>query len=133
MKYLIGFLLVAVAAGISAYVRLMPISPTAVTQNYVTDTDLPGGFVAVREFSGNSSDALARVKAIALTTPRTVRLAQNPLTFVTRSAGFGFPDITQVMIQNDKLIIHAHLVYGKSDLGVNKTRVLEWLDAIGPL
>ncbi len=133
MKYLIGFLLVAVAAGISAYVRLMPISPTAVTQNYVTDTDLPGGFVAVREFSGNSSDALARVKAIALATPRTVRVAQNPLTFVTRSAGFGFPDITQVMIQNDKLIIHAHLVYGKSDLGVNKTRVLEWLDAIGPL
>ncbi|MCO4841391.1 MAG: DUF1499 domain-containing protein [Yoonia sp.] len=131
MKYLIGFLLVAV--GISAYVRLMPISPTAVTQNYVTDTDLPGGFVAVREFSGNSSDALARVKAIALATPRTVRVAQNPLTFVTRSAGFGFPDITQVMIQNDKLIIHAHLVYGKSDLGVNKTRVLEWLDAIGPL
>lgn len=133
MKYLIGFLLVAVAAGISAYVRLMPISPTAVTQNYVTDTDLPGGFVAVREFSGNSSDALARVKAIALATPRTVRVAQNPLTFVTRSAGFGFPDITQVMIQNDKLIIHAHLVYGKSDLGANKTRVLEWLDAIGPL
>lgn len=133
MKYLIGFLLVAVAAGISAYVRLMPISPTAVTQNYVTDTDLPGGFVAVREFSGNSSDALARVKAIALATPRTVRVAQNPLTFVTRSAGFGFPDITQVMIQSDKLIIHAHLVYGKSDFGVNKTRVLEWLDAIGPL
>lgn len=133
MKYLIGLLLFAAAAGISAYVRLMPISPTAVTQNYLTDTDLPGGFVAVREFNGNRSDVLARVFAIVLATPRTVQVAQTPLTFVTRSAGFGFPDITQVMIQKDKLIIHAHLVYGKADLGVNKARVLGWLAALDPL
>ena len=64
---------------------------------------------------------------------RTAILSTDPLRFVTRSRVMGFPDITQVFVRDGVLTIHAHLVFGSSDLGVNKARVLAWLDQLGPL
>ncbi len=134
MKILmIAGVLLVLFAGLSAYVRLAPVDLPMETQKYTSDTELAGGFVAVREFTEDVSAVLARLTQVALATPRTKVVAQDPLTFVTRSRGFGFPDVTQVTVMENTLTIHAHSVYGKSDLGVNKARVLAWLDALGPL
>tara|TARA_R110002167_G_scaffold4572_1_gene21469 strand:+ start:41241 stop:41648 length:408 start_codon:yes stop_codon:yes gene_type:complete len=119
--------------GLSVYVRTAPLRPLAVEGQYTADTDLAGGYVAVRRFQGEARDLIARVTQIADATPRTRILSTDPLRFVTRSRVMGFPDITQVFVRDGVLTIHAHLVFGSSDLGVNKARVLAWLDQLGPL
>ena len=44
------------------------------------------------------------------------------------------PRAVQGQYQADTdLAVHAHLVFGAADLGVNKARVLAWLDQLGPL
>lgn len=122
-----------VVFGVVAYVRLAPVTPMRVTQSYRADTDIAGGYVAVRTFEGDAAEVLARVSQVALATPRTVQISDRPLTFVTRSRVMGFPDVTQVIVQGNRLTVHAHLVYGASDMGVNKARVLAWLEQLGPL
>lgn len=131
MKFLL--IAVLVLAVLAFYIRRTPVVPMTLTETFVGDTDLTGGFVAVRPFDGESTDLADRIKAVALATPRTEQLNQMPMTFVTRSRLAGFPDVTQVLIEGQTLTIHAHLVYGRSDLGVNKARVLGWLDRLGPL
>lgn len=131
MKILL--LIVAFALAIIAFVRLFPVRLGArhdVPQAEF-DTKTDGGFTAVRKVT--SDDVLARLTDIALSTPRTVQLSDNPLRFVTRSRLMGFADITTVELRDDTLCIHAHLTMGRSDLGVNKARVLDWLDRLGPL
>ena len=59
-----------------------------------------------------------------------MKVASDPLTFVTRSRVIGFPDVTVVEERDGKLAISAHLVYGGSDLGVNKARVLALLASL---
>lgn len=119
--------------GVAVYVRLAAVDVPEVAQVYVADSDLTGGYVAVREFEGERDDVLARLTQVALATPRTVLVTDQPLTFVTRSRLFGFPDVSQVTAVDGVLTTKAHLVYGKSDMGVNKARVLAWLAALGPL
>jgi len=118
---------------LSVYVRMAPVTPRAVQGQYQADTDLAGGYVAVRRFQGEASDLIARLTQIADATPRTRILSTDPLRFVTRSRVIGFPDITQVFVRDGVLTIHANLVFGVADLGVNKARVLAWLDQLGPL
>ena len=118
---------------LSVYVRMAPVTPRAVQGQYQADTDLAGGYVAVRTYQGEASDLIARVTQIAQATPRTQILSTDPLRFVTRSRVIGFPDITQVFVRDGVLTIHANLVFGVADLGVNKARVLAWLDQLGPL
>lgn len=130
---LVGCLVALLLLAVSAYVRLAPVTSPKISKSYAEDTTLAGGYVAVRPFTGDAQAVLARVEDIAMKTPRTTRLAGVPMTFVTRSRGFGFPDVTQVRAEGGRLTIYAHLVYGKADLGVNKARVLAWLDALGPL
>lgn len=126
-------LLVIGLAALAIYVRLTPVTPKPVSLDYSKDTAMTGGFVAVRAFDGDAAAVLERLTQVALMTPRTTLVSQEPLTFVTRSRGFGFPDVTQVWVRDGTLTVHAHLVYGKADLGVNKARVLAWLEALGPL
>ena len=97
--------------GLSVYVRTAPLRPLAVEGQYTADTDLAGGYVAVRRFQGEARDLIARVTQIADATPRTRILSTDPLRFVTRS----------------------RVIFGSFDLGVNKARVLAWLDQLGPL
>tara|TARA_R110002051_G_scaffold52574_1_gene99757 strand:- start:1704 stop:2102 length:399 start_codon:yes stop_codon:yes gene_type:complete len=119
--------------GLSVYVRTAPVRPLAVEGQYTADTDLAGGYVAVRRFEGDACDRIARLTQIAQATPRTRILSTDPLRFVTRSRVIGFPDITQVFVQDGVLTVHANLVFGAADLGVNKARVLAWLEQLGPL
>ncbi|MFT5067789.1 MAG: hypothetical protein ACJAXK_001016 [Yoonia sp.] len=131
MGYLVAAITVVVM--LAFYVRRAPVAPKLDVPQVAADTELAGGFIAVRPFDGNADDLIARITQIALATPRTQKLSDNPLQFVTRSRVVGFPDVTSVDIQDGVMLIHAHLVYGKFDMGVNKARVLDWLDRLGPL
>lgn len=128
---LLGFIFLLVAAGM-VYIRLAPINPAAFSlgdsPKDVGDFDNVGGFTAVRQVE--AEDVLAKVTAAMLALPRTVLVQENPMAFVTRSRVFGFPDVTVVSVQNGHLIVRGHLVYGKSDLGVNKARILRILGAL---
>lgn len=127
-------LLFVLVVGLAIYVRLAPVKPMAITKSYDQDTQLTGGYVAVRTVSGQPQEVIDAITRIALATPRTVRIdGDGDLTFVTRSALFGFPDVTRVTVADGVMTIHAHLVYGRSDMGVNKARVLNWLNQLGPL
>lgn len=127
MRIILAILVVVVGA--LAYVRLAPVKLTAVAlPTAVGDYPEAGGFTAVRDVSDAMN--LATVEAAMLALPRTVKVASDPLTFVTRSRVIGFPDVTVVEERDGKLAISAHLVYGGSDLGVNKARVLALLASL---
>lgn len=74
---------------------------------------------------------LARLDAVAMADPYTTRFAggvdQGRITWVTRSALWGFPDYTTAQIEAGGLYIHARLRFGKSDFGVNSARLNDWL------
>lgn len=131
MGYLVAAVTVVVM--LAFYVRRAPVVPILDMPRVDADTDAAGGFTAVRPFEGDADDLIARITQIALATPRTQKLSDNPLQFVTRSRVVGFPDVTSVDIQGGVMMINAQLVYGKSDLGVNKARILDWLNRLGPL
>ena len=127
------FFVLTIVVVLAVYVRYAPLPPMLDVPVVMVDTDLVGGFTAVRPFTSNKDELIAHITQIALATPRTQKILDSPLIFVTRSRLIGFPDTTTFDIQNDIMIIHAHLVYGRSDMGVNKARILSWLDRLGPL
>ena len=127
------FFVLTIVVVLAVYVRYAPLPPMLDVPVVMVDTDLVGGFTAVRPFTSNKDELIAHITQIALATPRTQKISDSPLIFVTRSRLIGFPDTTTFDIQNDIMIIHAHLVYGRSDMGVNKARILSWLDRLGPL
>jgi uncharacterized protein (DUF1499 family) len=131
MKYVIIAVTIVVMLGF--YIRRAPVQPFLVVPLVEADAVTAAGFTAVRAYSGDADALRARVSEIALATPRTQKLADDPLQFVTRSRVMGFPDVTAIDIQNGLLTVHAHSVYGQSDLRVNKARVLDWLNRLGPL
>lgn len=79
------------------------------------------------------------IQAVAAEQPRTYQAALYPaqlqVHYVARSALFNFPDLIAVQVRTETpdtsgLILWSRSVYGESDLGVNKTRVQTWLDAL---
>jgi uncharacterized protein (DUF1499 family) len=79
---------------------------------------------------------LALITDIAISQPRTYRTALYPdrlqAHFVARSALFNFPDLVMVQVSNaipggSALIVYSRSVYGRSDFGVNRKRVEDWL------
>lgn len=103
-----------------------------------------GGDLPPAGFDENAASVAAALKAIIEATPRTTLLAgslseDSPqrsyhATYVTRSALWGFPDVTTVeVVQADAgalVSMHGRLVYGEADFGVNEARVRAWLDAL---
>ena len=133
--------LFALVVGLAAYVRLAPSDPARwhrlpeVTS--LGDTATEGSFKAVRRITAPPEEVLKAIEAHALTTSRTMLLEgsaeQGMMTFVSRSQLWGFPDYTTVAVRDDRLVIYARLRFGKGDFGVNRARVQDWLDAVGPL
>ncbi|MGF1502370.1 MAG: DUF1499 domain-containing protein [Paracoccaceae bacterium] len=80
----------------------------------------------------------ARFHEIALAAPRTEIVAGAPaelfVTYVQRSAVFGFPDYVSVKAvaapDGASLAIWSRSRFGYSDLGVNRARVERWLAAL---
>lgn len=134
-------ILILVAASVvlsgllAVYARLSPIDAARFTATPGPDEagthKMPGGVKYVLPLSDLPQDALAKLLEIVRQTPRTTEIAtETGYGFVTRSRGFGFPDVTRIWVQDDNLHIHAHLVIGKSDLGVNHNRVRQWNEAL---
>lgn len=114
----------------AAYVRLAPIKVEQVPrpQNLVEgDYPVAGGFYSVRQVS-DPAQTLQALREEIKRTPRTQMRHED--VFITRSKLWGFPDVTRIWIEGNTLHIAGHLVYGKSDLGVNRRRIREWLSAI---
>lgn len=97
---------------------------------------MPGGAYAALVSDQSRVDLLTRLDAIALSTPRTRRIAGTPqsgmITWETRSAVWGFPDYTTAEATSDAahgtvLAVVARLRFGASDLGVNGARLGLWL------
>lgn len=125
----IAVALIVVGAGL-AYVRLAPhdVARWHAMPQDLTPRDLTGG--AVRVVEGDAA-VLARLDAIIRATPRTRVLAgsveSGMITYVTRSAVFGFPDYTTVRLEEGRIALYGRLRFGASDMGVNAARIDGWL------
>ena len=124
--------LVALALCLMAWVRLAPLPEARMEARPGPDAPgwhpLEGGVKLVQP--GAPEDAEARLREVALAEPRTEKTAAG--TYVTRSRLWGFPDITRVWRDAaGALHVHAHLVIGRGDMGVNRKRLERWLVAAG--
>ena len=136
MKLALLILWVALCAFVVAtgYIRLAPTDPDDwdVPLDFSDDSDEGG----IRRVVETGPDGLARLDPIIRATPRTRLLAggvaEGRATYVTRSAVIGFPDYTTIEQDGDVLKIFARQRFGRSDFGVNETRVTGWLNALQP-
>ena len=79
------------------------------------------------------------VRLMAAAQPRTYLAAEYPdrrqSHYVVRSAAFNFPDLVTVATFDDGsgsagLLLWSRSVYGRSDLGVNRARLVTWIAAL---
>ena len=126
--------ILVVLLGVSAYVRLAPTEPERWHRmpGAITNRNLEGGAMRI---VGAGADGLARLDTIIRDTPRTRVLAGSVeagmVTYVTRSAVFGFPDYTTARATGPQIEIYGRLRFGRSDLGVNAARIDGWLECFG--
>lgn len=119
-----------------------PIDMATLTRPATPNTALaaPAGFrpapdIVTRRYPMPPQQLYEAVRRVALAQPRTYahvaydeRLQAH---FVARSAVFNFPDLIAVQVTPDSgLILWSRSVYGHSDLGVNRQRLLAWLAAL---
>lgn len=142
---MIAGLLVLIVLGFGLFVRLAPSDPArwhvAPSPASPADCSVVAGEGDARA-TCTRPDApmqlLARLDEIAMATPRTTRLAGSPeegrITWITRSALWGFPDYTTAEAAPDgtgtRLTLHARLRFGSSDMGVNAARLRDWLSRL---
>lgn len=124
--------LLILAAGFAVWVRTRPVPAAMLSARPGPDAPgahpLQGGFKLVLPEAPPGT--AARLREVALATPRTVEAA--PGAYVTRSALWGFPDVTRIWRDEaGALHIYAHLVIGSGDFGVNRARVELWVAAAG--
>lgn len=134
-KSMVFWIIVIAIAGGLAFIRLAPSDtarwhkPPEVSEN----KDFNAG---VKRLINSEPDGLARLDAIILASPRSRVLAGSVdtgmVTYITRSAVFGFPDYITVQQIGDTLQIYARLRFGRADTGVNKTRVEGWINTLQP-
>lgn len=139
MKLLL--LILVAALGLGFYIRRAPSDPQRWHIDLTREVPDPGqGGVLLKGptspvFDETPEALLTRLDQIIRATPRTERLAgsleDGHITYVTRSALWGFPDYTTVSTestdQGTALLVLARLRFGRSDLGVNTARVQGWL------
>jgi hypothetical protein len=134
----------ALVVGLGLYVRLAPSDPAAWHVSPAAeafgawDAVVPMTGAATLRLSsakGAPAELLARLDAVAMETPRTTRLAgsveEGRITWITRSALWGFPDYTTAEVREDGLYILARLRFGREDMGVNAARLADWLARLG--
>ncbi|GAA3874825.1 DUF1499 domain-containing protein [Celeribacter arenosi] len=134
------WVLLALFAAAQAYVRLSPLDPERwhVDPFAAPDPDRKGDLRRL-EVPYPPVEAFERLANEAQTTPRTRVLAgsagEQRMTFVTRSAFWGFPDLTTIGVRSSdagaEIAILARLRFGAADLGVNGKRVSAWIEGAG--
>lgn len=138
---MIVWLVLAALVGFAAYVRLAPSDPgrwhvAPVAEGPWGEVVAGEGWATLRlpPERGLPAELLARLDAVALATPRTIRLAgsveEGRITWVTRSALWGFPDYTTAEARADGLHVQARLRFGRGDMGVNAARLRDWLSRL---
>lgn len=136
MKWVLSGLIVIVvlAVGVSLWARLAPTDPDHwhVMPNKTRDINQEGSAFRVVVAQ---DDTLAQLHDIIMDEPRTILLAgsveEGMITYITRSALFGFPDYTTVWQNGEELAVYGRLRFGRSDLGVNAARIDRWLALLG--
>ena len=131
---ILAIVLVAVAA-LMAWVRLAPSDPArwhgALT--FTKDEDKAGGAIRVLA-TDDPAAVLASLDRIAQSTVRTRKLAgsvqEGSVTYITRSAFWGFPDYTTITATEGRVILFARLRFGQSDFGVNRARLDSWISQL---
>jgi hypothetical protein len=122
-------------AGLMAYVRLAPIdvavwdvalSPRPKVLGVASAEVVVMDNAAYVDVAGLD---LATLDAVAMAWPRTERLAatEGRITWVTRTAFWGFPDVTTAEVGPDGVLIYARARFGTHDYGVNAARLRAWL------
>ena len=97
-----------------------------------------GGDAAAPIYPVSPADLAVDIDRIARAWPRTRLLAgsvaSGRMTYVTRSRVWGFPDFTTIRVLpvpgGATFAAFARARFGRSDLGVNKARLMAWLDAL---
>lgn len=123
---MVAAVLFVLVLAFAAYVRFSPLPPERWHQtiNATSDADLAGG--AVRILPGDAA-LFAKFDQEMTNLPRTRVLAGSRetghITYATRSAVFGFPDMTTIELQENEIRLFARLRFGASDLGVNRKRL----------
>lgn len=133
---LVKSLLIALGlfAAAQAWIRLAPL-PRGRIEAYPGPNEpgvhpMKGGLKVVRRLDELPPDALEKLAAIAAATPRTSKVGDDPLAYVTRSRLWGFPDIALIWSDGTNLHVHSHLVFGRGDMGVNAARVGRWFERL---
>lgn len=135
--YLLGGLLAALVI-FAAFVRLAPSDPAlwhvAPVAQGAEGSVVPEPGAASLRLAGDAAALLARLDDIALATPRTTRLAgsvaEGRITWITRSAVWGFPDYTTAEAGPEGLVVQARLRFGRDDMGVNAARLQDWKELL---
>ncbi len=127
----IGLIIVGLLVGFGLWVRLAPSDPA---RWHVAPPSEPKQFSGgVNVIVPGDMDLLRRLEQVALASPRTQLLAgsvdDRRLTFVTRSALWGFPDYTTIALTDGQITLFGRLRFGRSDLGVNAARIQGWLQS----
>lgn len=130
-------ILVVLAAGLAAYVRLAPSDPARwhVDPAATPDPTTPNFARADLVLPDPPEAVAARLAGVATADGATV-LAGGGLhtTWVSRSRLVGYPDYTSVRLEpaegGTRLIALARSRFGQSDLGVNRARLDRWLAAL---
>ena len=100
----------------------------------------PAGFtptpaIEPRAYQVPPERLFAAIRQVADSQPRSFLQVAYPerlqAHYVLRSDWFNFPDLVTVQVTPDsRLILWSRSVYGRSDLGVNKARLIAWLAAL---
>ncbi len=150
MVQVVVWLLAAVGltlVGLAVAIRLVPSDPEEwhVDPNAIETVDARNAHLVsadlARIYAIPPVDLARALEKVALDMPGTSRLAGDPqdlwMTYVVRSRIMGFPDYVSVRVipegeNRAMLSIYARARFGRSDLGVNRGRVENWLAALRP-
>lgn len=140
MVWILGAFLVLVA-GFMAYVRLAPSDPGRWHVDLSAGAPAKAHVFCIRPdnrhgpIEGDPKALLEKLDAVAMATPRTVRLAgsagEGRITWVTRSALVGYPDYTTAQVMaGPGLCIAGRQRFGSEDWGVNAARIGGWVQEV---
>ncbi len=146
MLKIIAILLVASVIGVLAYIRLAPSSAGVWHVDPLTAKmpKTPNAFILrpgygkkqVPEFAVSATVLAQKFDAMVMSEPRVSQLAGSVaelwVTYLVRTKWMGYPDYVSVKFvaiseNRSTLAIFSRSRFGKSDLGVNRARVLGWL------
>ncbi|EKE45811.1 hypothetical protein OCGS_0037 [Oceaniovalibus guishaninsula JLT2003] len=126
--------IILLTGGVALWARSVPVP--AATYHAKRDLAGPGdypsagGLAVMRDVADPKAamgDLDARIRATRRTVPLAGSVAEGHASYVTRSRIFGFPDVTNMWVEDGRLALSGHLVVGKSDMGVNADRLRGWL------